>query len=93
MLIPTVAVHTVGYNGEGCGHHDDGELLAWEETIVFGDRGYHRKTGRLTSSKEGELSVLTPTKKPAGGTLTDEQKAFNRLLSAVGRSLSIRSAW
>jgi len=27
--------------------------------------------------------VLTPTKKPAGGTLSKEQKAFNRLLSAI----------
>ena len=29
------------------------------------------------------MSVLTPTKRPAGGVLTDEQKAFNRMLSAV----------
>ena len=27
--------------------------------------------------------MLTPTKKPAGGKLSKEQKAFNRLLSAI----------
>ena len=27
--------------------------------------------------------MLTPTKKPAGGELTEAQKAFNRMLSAV----------
>lgn len=30
-----------------------------------------------------DLSVLTPTKKPVGGELTEEQKAFNRMLLAV----------
>ena len=34
-------------------------------------------------AEEGDLSVLTPTKKPAGGELIEEQKAFTRMLSAV----------
>jgi len=58
--------------------------LHGEEAIVFGDRGYHKKNRTLDDfEKEGDLSVLTPTKKPAGGALTEEQKAFNRMLSAV----------
>lgn len=58
--------------------------LHGEEEIALGDRGYH-KTNRTIEhfAKEGDLSVLTPTKKPAGGVLSDEQKAFNRMLSAV----------
>lgn len=55
-----------------------------EEKIALGDRGYHKANRTLECfEKEGGLSILTPTKKPAGGTLTDEQKAFNRMLSAV----------
>ncbi len=51
--------------------------LHGEEAIVFGDRGYHKKNRTLDDfEKEGDLSVLTPTKKPAGGALTEEQKAF-----------------
>ena len=58
--------------------------LHGEETLALGDRGYHKKNRMIDDfEKEGELSVLTPTKKPAGGTLTDEQKAFNRMQSAV----------
>ena len=58
--------------------------LHGEETIVFGDRGYHKANRTIEHfAKEGDLSILTPTKKPAGGKLTDEQKAFNRMLSAV----------
>ena len=58
--------------------------LHGEETIAFGDRGYHKANRTIEQfAKEGELSVITPTKKPAGGKLTDEQKAFNRMLSAV----------
>jgi IS5 family transposase len=58
--------------------------LHGDESIALGDRGYH-KTNRTIEhfTKEGDLSVLTPTKKPAGGELTEEQKAFNRMLSAV----------
>jgi IS5 family transposase len=58
--------------------------LHGEEVIVLGDRGYH-KTNRTIEhfEKEGERSVLTPTKKPKDGELTKEQKAFNRMLSAV----------
>ena len=33
-----------------------------EETIVFGDRGYHKKNRTIDEFQEGELSVLTPTK-------------------------------
>lgn len=33
--------------------------------------------------KEGDLSVLTSTKKPVGGALTGEPIAFNRMLSPV----------
>jgi IS5 family transposase len=58
--------------------------LHGEETIVFGDRGYHKANRTLEQfEKESDLSVITPTKKPAGGQLTDEHKAFNRMLSAV----------
>ena len=58
--------------------------LHGEETIAFGDRGYHKSNRTIEQfEKEGDLSVITPTKKPAGGKLTDEQKAFNRMLSAV----------
>src|SRR5574343_304233 len=58
--------------------------LHGEESLVLGDRGYHKKNRTIDSfEKEGDLSVLTPSKKPAGGALTDEQKAFNRMLSAV----------
>ena len=58
--------------------------LHGEETLVLGDRGYHRKNRTIdTFEKEGDLTVLTPTKKPAGGKLSKEQKAFNRLLSAI----------
>ena len=58
--------------------------LHGEETLALGDRGYHKKNWTIDAfEKEGDLSVLTPTKKPAGGVLTDEQKAFNRMLSAV----------
>lgn len=50
--------------------------LHGEETLALGDRGYHKKNWTIDAfEKEGDLSVLTPTKKPAGGVLTDEQKA------------------
>ena len=58
--------------------------LHGEETLVLGDRGYHKKNRTIdTFEKEGNLTVLTPTKKPAGGKLSKGQKAFNRLLSAI----------
>ena len=58
--------------------------LHGEEKIALSDRGYHKANRTLEQfEKEGDLSILTPTKKPAGGKLTDEQKAFNRMLSAV----------
>ncbi len=61
-----------------------GACLHGEETIVFGDRGYHKANRTIEQfEKEGDLSVITPTKKPAGGKLSDKQKAFNRMLSAV----------
>ena len=50
----------------------------------MGDRGYHKLNRTLEYfEKEGDLSVLTPSKKPVGGELSAEQKAFNRMLSAV----------
>jgi IS5 family transposase len=60
------------------------KCLHGEEVMVLADRGYH-KTNRTIEHfrKEGELSILVPSKKPAGGKLSDEQKAFNRMLSAV----------
>lgn len=58
--------------------------LHGEEVLALGDRGYHKANRTLEQfEKEGELSVITPTKKPAGGELTQEQKGFNRMLSAV----------
>ena len=55
-----------------------------EETIAFGDGGYHKANRTIEHfGKESDLSVITPTKKLAGSTLTDEQKAFSRMLSAV----------
>ena len=60
------------------------KCLQGEEAIALGDRGYHKKNRTIDEfQKEGNLSVLTPTKKPAGGALTEEQKAFNRMLSSV----------
>lgn len=58
--------------------------LHGEEEIVLRNRGYH-KTNRTIEhfDKEGDLSVITPSKKPKGAELTAEQKAFNRMLSAV----------
>jgi IS5 family transposase len=58
--------------------------LHGEEKIALGDRGYHKANRTIEQfEKEGDLAVITPTKKPAGGKLSDEQKAFNRVLSAV----------
>ena len=58
--------------------------LHGKETLVLGDRGYHKKNRTFDHfEKEGDLSVLTPTKKPACGALSKEQKAFNRMLLAV----------
>lgn len=61
-----------------------GACLHGDETIAFGDRSYHRTSRAIVLfEKEGELSVLTPTQKLKGVELTDEQKTFNRMLSAV----------
>lgn len=58
--------------------------LHGEDSIALGDRGYHRKNRIIDAlQKEGNLCVLTPSKKPAGGTLTEEQKSFKRMLSSV----------
>jgi len=58
--------------------------LYGEESLALGDRGYHKKNRTIDHfKKESDLTVLTPTKMPSGGTLTDEQNAFNRLLSKV----------
>lgn len=55
-----------------------------EEAITFGDRDYHKRNRSIDNfEKEGNLSVLAPTKKPAGGALTEEQKAFYQMLSAA----------
>lgn len=58
--------------------------LHGEETLALGDRGYHKKNRTIDAfEKEGDVTVLTPTKKPASGQPSEEQKAFNRMLSAV----------
>lgn len=58
--------------------------LHGDEKIALADRGYHKVNRPLEHfAKEGDLSVQAPTRKPAGGGLTKEQKAFNRMLSAV----------
>lgn len=58
--------------------------LHGEETLALGDRGYHQ-TNRTIEALEAEdgVCIVTPTKKPKGGELTEEQKSFNRMLSAV----------
>jgi IS5 family transposase len=55
-----------------------------EETIAFGDR-YYWKANRTIPyfEKDGESSIFAPTKKPAGGLLSGEPKAFGRKVSAV----------
>jgi IS5 family transposase len=60
------------------------DCLHGEESLVLGDRGYHTKNRTIEHfEKEDGVSILTPTKKPAGAELTEEQKTFNRMLSAV----------
>ncbi|MBT9519346.1 MAG: IS5 family transposase [Dechloromonas sp.] len=60
------------------------KCLHGEEAIALGDRGYHKKNRTIDDfAKEDALSVLTSTEKPAGGQLSEEQKAFNRMLLAV----------
>lgn len=58
--------------------------LHGEETLALGDRGYYQ-TNRTIEALEAEdgVCIVTPTKKPPGGELTEEQKGFNRMLSAV----------
>ena len=70
------------------------DCLHGEESLVPGDRGYHTKNHTIEHfEKEDGVSVLTPTKKPAGGELTEEQKTFNRMLSGDAPLSSIRSGW
>lgn len=58
--------------------------LHGEESNAFGDRGFHKNNRTICDfAKEGELSVLTPTKNPASGAPNEEKKAFNRMLSPV----------
>jgi len=58
--------------------------LHGEEAFALGDRGYHKTTRTVEHlEKEGDLFIVTPSKKPAGGKLTQEQKASNRMLSAI----------
>lgn len=58
--------------------------LHGEEALVLGDRGYHPKHRTIEHfEEEDRVSILTLTKKPACGNLTEEQKGFNRMLSAV----------
>ncbi|MCL2345144.1 MAG: transposase [Desulfobulbus sp.] len=54
-----------------------------EETIRIGREARKKNRTIEDFEKEGDLSILTPTKKPVGGKLTEQQKAFNRMLSAV----------
>jgi IS5 family transposase len=58
--------------------------LHGEETLALGDRGYHQKNRTLDALEaEDGVCIVTPTKKPQGGELTEEQKRLNRMLSAV----------
>lgn len=58
--------------------------LHGKEKLLLGDRGYHKKNRTIEHfEKEGDCSVLTPTKMPAGGEVTEDQKAFNRMLSSL----------
>jgi IS5 family transposase len=55
-----------------------------EETLALGDRGYPPKNRTLEDLEaEDGVCMVTSTKKPKGGELTEEQKRFNRMLSAV----------
>ena len=58
--------------------------LHGEETRALGDRG-HPQNNRTIEELDAEdgVCIVTPTNKPTGGELTEEQKAFHRRLSAV----------
>lgn len=60
------------------------KLLHGEEEIVFADGGYHTAARTLSSPPPvtGPL-ILTPYKRRAGGELSEDQKAQNRVLSAI----------
>jgi hypothetical protein len=61
------------------------ECLHGEETLARGERGYPQKNRTFEDLKaEDGVGSVSPTKKPKGGELTEEQKSFNRGLSAVG---------
>jgi IS5 family transposase len=58
--------------------------LHGQETLALGDRGYHQRNRTLEELEpEDGVCIVTPTKKPKGGELTEEQKRLNRMLSAV----------
>ena len=58
--------------------------LHGDEQIVLADRGYHTSSRTIEKfEKEGDLIVLVPSKKPAGGKLSERQKAFNLRLSSL----------
>ena len=58
--------------------------LHGEEKLVLGDRGYHQKNRTIEHlEKEDDRFVLVPSKRPAGGELPENQKAFNRMLSSL----------
>jgi len=55
-----------------------------EETVVLGDRGYHKQNRTIEGLEpEGKVTVLTPSKKPAGGELNSLEKAFSVVLSSM----------
>lgn len=60
------------------------DCLHGEEKLVLADRGYHKanRTIEQFEREEGKM-ILTPSKKPKGGKLTEEQKAFNRDISKL----------
>lgn len=74
----------IGVDAKSCLIYMMDACLHGEESIAFGDRGYHKANRTIEQfEKEGDLSVITPSKKPTSRIFTDEQKAFNRMLSTV----------
>ena len=61
------------------------QCLHAEEVLVLGDRGYHKRSRTVSEELERESGrlVLTPSKRPKGGKLTEYQKCINRALSAL----------
>lgn len=56
-------------------------LLHGEEFEVIGDRGYCSEVDREELEEQG-IRLLTPTKKPVGGELTEVERIRNRRLSS-----------